>query len=295
MATKTQNTQAKVMDRLFNDFYHAAKGTFEALEIQYAIDGVCAQIFGNDADDSNAQGNLRKSQAWSTLQAVYDYAVHGIPPSVEHDGESSLVINASDVLKLASSEEYWPSKEWDNIIWMGDGRFGLDEGSPILVEKVALLANVDVRTVRNAISSGELISFKNDYDGEIYIENTSARRWLLGKKGFKPTVLQNDNAPNELSKVQTPADFGMFLSAQKKRIGIEQADNKLLPRYPCARPDTLAELESGVFNLPLDAVFPVADFYQIHRKEFLDCVMRVFFPDELHMLSAGEGGAQWNT
>lgn len=288
MATKTQNTQAKVMDRLFEDYYYAAKGTFEALEARYSISGVCSQIFGDDADDAKAQEHLRKSWAWATLQAIYDYAVHGIRPSAEHDGESSLVINASDVLKLASSEDYWPSKEWDNIIWMGDGRFGLDEGSPIHLEKVALLAKVDVRTVRNAISSGELVSFKKDVDGEIFIENASARRWLLGKKGFKPTVLQDDSAHNELGHVQTPADFGLFLAAQKKRIGIDQAGSKLVPRYPCARPDTLAELESGVFNLPLDAVFPVADFYQLHRKEFLECVMRVFFPDELQMLSAGE-------
>lgn len=290
MATKIQNTQAKIMDRLFDDFYYAAKGTLDALEDRYAINGVCAQIFGDDADDSTAKEHLRKSYAWATLQAIYDYAVHGIRPSAEHDGESSLVINASNVLKLASSEDYWPSKEWDNIIWMGDGRFGLDEGSPILLEKLALLANVDVRTVRNAISSVELVSFKKDSDGGIYIENASARRWLLGKKGFKPTVLQNDIAHNKLANVQTPADFGLFIAAQKKRIGIDQVDKKLVPRYPCARPDTLAELESGVFNLPLDAVFPVADFYQLHRKEFLACVMRVFFPDELHMLSAGEGG-----
>jgi hypothetical protein len=46
------------------------------------------------------------------------------------------------------------------------------------------------------------------------------------------------------------------------------------------------QLEAGVFALPLDAVFPVADFYQVDRKAFLECVMRVFFYEELRMLDS---------
>ena len=37
--------------------------------------------------------------------------------------------------------------------------------------------------------------------------------------------------------------------------------------------------------MPLDAVIPVADFYQLDRKAFLNCVMRVFFYEELRMLA----------
>jgi hypothetical protein len=50
--------------------------------------------------------------------------------------------------------------------------------------------------------------------------------------------------------------------------------------------DAINQLESGVFTLPLDAVFPIADFYQVSRKEMLECVMRVFFSEELSMLAS---------
>jgi hypothetical protein len=59
--------------------------------------------------------------------------------------------------------------------------------------------------------------------------------------------------------------------------------------HPAADGRALAELESGVFGLPLDAVFPVADFYRLPRREFLACVMRVFFREELDAIVQGAG------
>lgn len=282
-APKESARQAKAMERLFDDFYNAASGTFQALEIRYGINGVCKQVFGDDVDDELARENLRKNWAWTTLVAVYDYAIHGIVPDPGHDGESSLVINASDVLKLASSEDYSTSTEWENIIAMGDGRFALDEGSPIPLYKIALLANVDVRTVRNAVSAGELVTFKAA-DGDVFAENASARRWLHGRRGFKPTIVEDESGVLQLERVDTPAMFAALLKEQRKRQNLEDTTASL-PQHPCVTQDRLTELESGVFTLPLDAVFPIADYYLLDRKKFLRCVMRVFFYEEQVMLT----------
>jgi hypothetical protein len=41
----------------------------------------------------------------------------------------------------------------------------------------------------------------------------------------------------------------------------------------------------GVFNLPLDTVRPLADFYQLNRTDFLFSVMKVFYEDQHRTLT----------
>ncbi len=276
----------KVKDQLFNNFFEAAQTSLRALEHQFDIHNVYDQVFGGDVDEVVAKENLRNSPAWKTLVSVYDYAVNGVEPAplASNDGPYMTVLDASDVLKLVMSEEADISDEWQNIIFRADGRVALDNGSPVGLEKVAFLAAVDVRTVRNAISSGELVSVKQ-VNGRLAIENASARRWLHGRRGFKPTVWRSDDSSLQLETVDTPAEFALFLAEQRKRLGLDGEREKLVCRHPSATPEGIAQLETGVFALPLDSVFPLADFYQLDRKAFLLCVMRVFFNDELRTLS----------
>ncbi len=51
-------------------------------------------------------------------------------------------------------------------------------------------------------------------------------------------------------------------------------------RHTSVNAGVLTQLESGVFALPLDAVFPLADFYGLPQHAFLECLMRVFFRTE---------------
>jgi hypothetical protein len=293
MATKKDKVDQKSDHKeiLFNDFFRSAFGTMQALEQHYGVPGVVEHIFGKEAcsqaNKEQAKASLRKSDAWSELSALYDYALHGIVSDL--DGPSSVVINGSDVLKLASSEDWWPSSEWDDIIAMGDGRFALDDGDEITIYKLSLLAKVDQRTVRNAISAGHLVANKRNtmLEGEqLCVENASARRWLYGRKGFKPTVVPGGEQNPSLASVSGPAEFGAFLTSQRKCIGLDTEAGKLVVFHSSVDPKAIAQLEAGIFSLPLDAVFPLADFYQVSRKEMLDTVMRVFFVDELIMLSS---------
>ncbi len=275
-------------ESLFEDFYRTARATFETLEIQFALKGICEQVFGGTPADSgrNVEAEmhlLRANPAWRTLSALYDYAIDGL----QHGGDpESIVIDGSDVLWLVTAENDRPSDEWRDIVAMSDGRFALDDGSAFSHNKLALLANVDLRTVRNAISAGELASFKQD--DEVLVENRSARRWLLGRKGFKPTVMQGDSATLQIDDISTPASFGAYLSDRRKRLGLAIEAGKPLVLHRRVSLDVLIQLEAGVFTSTLDAVFPMADFYQVGRKAFLNCVMRVFFNEELQVLRDGE-------
>jgi hypothetical protein len=213
---------------------------------------------------------------------LYEYAINGVC----NDHPIDLVIGGSEVIKLATSENSWPSGEWSDIVSTGDGRFALDEGQSVSLYKLALLANVDIRTVRNAVSSGELVTYK--IDDAVTVDNASARKWLLGRRGFKPTVNSNTAVQYNLENVSTPGMFSDFLAIQRQRLDLatDAVAGKLIPLHPDVTPESLIELEAGVFSLPLSTVFPIADFYQLDRKQFLACVMKVFFFEELAMLDS---------
>lgn len=265
-------------EKLFDDFHGAATHSLRILESQFGVTGLCDQIFGSLLDTELSKARLRASDAWLTLSALYDYAVDGVQLNIHAE---DIVLGGSEVLSLVSNETARPSKEWSHILSMADGRFALDAGEDVMIEKVALLANVDIRTVRNAVSAGDLLA---DKVGTVtHIENPSARAWLLTRKGFRPTVLA-DNSGQCLESVVTPAQFGAFLIDQRERIGGINEDRKLTVFHRSVSAKDISQLEAGIFSMPLDAVFPIADFYQVGRREMLECVMRVFFRDELEML-----------
>jgi hypothetical protein len=290
-ATKTNSareTTKTEKETLFEDFYSTAATMFSETERLFNVDGLCNQVFGREFpgsfvdDESDSKERLRSTFAWTVLSNVYDYAVEGLDRDVE---AMSLVLDSGLLLSLLHNDEHHVSEKWGDIVAMGDGRYAIDEGMPIDHYKVALLANVDLRTVRNAISAGELAAFKQDEF--LFIENTSARNWLHGRKGFRPTIKQCPTHFSDLSEVESPLQFGAFLRSQREKLGLNDADNKLVVRHPNVLPADLARVEAGVFTLPIDTVFPLADFYQIGRKAFLEAVMRIFFQEELDLLQGG--------
>lgn len=266
-------------EELLQSFCTCTGEAVEKWETFFGVEGLGDQVLGGNRYDIATIERLRRSNAWETLMALFDYATQGITEGME---EMSIVLDAAEILSLVRTESQWPSDEWMQILTMGDARYALDEGSPLTIERVALLGNVDVRTVRNAISAGDLVALQEDKSA---VDNASARRWLLGRKGFRQTVNASDGEHRVLEQITTAAQFGVFLAQQRKRIGLGGDGQKVTLFHPGAGSDTLVQLEAGVFTLPLDAVFPIADFYQLSRKALLECVMRVFFSRELEILS----------
>lgn len=279
---KTNLTKSGASERwnkqaLFDNFCACTRQAVTDWETFFGVEGMAEQVLGEQVHaHKNAEQVLRESNAWETLMALYDYATEGITAGRE---EQCIVLDAGSILKLLQTEMMWVSDEWFEILTMGDARYGLDDGAPLSLERIALLANVDIRTVRNAVSAGDLIVEQG------VIDNSMARRWLHGRKGFKPTVVSSSAENIALEDIQTAADFGAFLKKQRERIGLADGGQKVTIFHPCATANTMQQLEAGVFTLPLDAVFKVADFYQLSRKALLECVMRTFFSEEMEALS----------
>ena len=266
-------------EELFENFFHVSKETLEIFERVFNVTGVIEQVFGSDLNNDEERTRLKNSYAWAVLSYMYDYAVHGV---LKGD-PTETVLDGAEVIRLITAENSVPSDEWEQIIAQADARHGLDEGQDVELYKVALLANVDIRTVRNAISAGELTS--NKVMNCIFVENNSARRWLQGRRGFVPTNRQDSNQTFNISDVTTPADFAQFFKNRRSHLGFDFKDRKIGVLHPSITPDALEDLERGTFTMPINAVFPLADFYQISRKDLLDTVMHIFFNEELSMLS----------
>lgn len=294
---KSRLVQLPRKERLFEDFFINMVSTTERLEGLLGLSSVQEQVFGRpvspyEVDLSDAKDRLRASRSWLLVSELYDYAVDGVScvgtKDSQCDAESTLVLEAGEVIALLTGEESRPDDEWNQIVKMADGRVALAEDLPLDIERMALLANVDVRTVRNAISSGVLQA----EDGRICCSD--ARAWLRGRKGFKPTVHVHAHA-QALSEVDSAEGFGALLSKCRiRRVHEVVVDAKALidplsvelpmGAYPGLTQEMLREVEAGVFRLSLSQVSPLADFYGFPREDFLRCVMRIFFPEQLAIL-----------
>lgn len=283
MATRLETMTVPSLDKLFPHFVHTAYDTFGAMESEFGFGGLVKQfmggidypgtIFHEEELNQHILKHIQNSHAWEQLVILYDFAIDG---RTDDEDTSYIPTNAADILSLSSFANAPHHKAWERLVWQADGRHGLDSGYPMNFDKLAFLANVDVRTVRNAISAGHLVTVKQC--GTDHVQNESARKWLAGRKGFKPTVYAGKTQA-ALAGVTMPTVFGAILKGQRESI---LADGGMLAtQHPTLTDSVINTLESGVFDLPLSMVNPVADYYQVDRKQFLGSVMRIFFPEQL--------------
>jgi len=273
-------------EELFEDFVRTSVQVFQNIEMVFGVP-VCNEATGIDwdADESDpetieaAKHYMRGMEGWRWLSEAYDYAFDGI---LGAERPEDLVTSAAEIISHLDTHNTKPSPEWANFVARGDGRFSLDNFKTVSIETLALLASVDIRTVRNAISAGELTSQKTG--SNVYIDNASARNWLSGRRSFRPTQMKVVGIES-VTSISSPAEFGSFLSAQRKKLGTEIDDKKLVLFHPLIDSKAIKEIEMGVFKLPLDTVTPLSDFYQIDRNDFLVTIMKVFYGDQYRALA----------
>ncbi len=273
-------------EELFEDFVRRSILGFQNIEMVFGIAELCAEATGVNwtADESDpetieaAKHYMRNEEGWRWLDEAYDYAFDGI---IGAERPEDLVTSAAEIISHLDTYNTKPSPEWANFLARVDGRFSLDNFKTVSIETLALLASVDIRTVRNAISAGELTSQK--MGSNVYIDNASARNWLSGRRSFRPTQMKFVGI--DVTSISSPAEFGSFLSVQRKKLGTEIDDKKLMLFHPLIDSKAIKEIEMGMFKLPLDTVTPLSDFYQIDRDDFLVTIMKVFYRDQYRALA----------
>lgn len=268
-------------NELFNRFVQAGEILFTQIENNFGFHDIKKQFFGRETYDkaSATEVNLmrawvRDSKAWTSYSTVFDYAVDGI---IQEFTNPFVMINeAAQIVSLLITTNPYIAGILEPVIIQAEGRSAMEMGQFIRFEALVALAGLDERTVRNAISAGDLIFQKND--GKGLIDPVSARNWLTGRRGYKHTRIITSN-PGLLKDVTSPAQFGAFLKASR----IQFSNHLHIENLPVDQ-KSIGEIENGIFNLSLNVTFDIADYYRIDRNEFLKCVMRIFFRDQYDAL-----------
>ena len=221
--------------------------------------------------------HTRASSEWHCFEAVHDFAVDGIYH--EDVDVYAMLMNASKMTSFFMAANPFEAAPLDQLVQQAWARHEMEVGGFVRFDPFVRLAGVDARTVRNAISAGDLVFHKNDGNG--VIEGKSAKRWLTGRRGFKPTRMIQRHPM--LETIDTPSALVEFLGS----INAQRVHDGLLE--PPLNLKGIQDLERGAFNFSLDAVYPLADYYGVERDVFLKCVMRVFFAAQYRaLLAAGD-------
>lgn len=166
---------------------------------------------------------LQSTPLWQSISQLYDYGAYGILPTINQLGDGSLADVEMFVMGLDGLAMYFDEDEGGIpklskiTVALAQARHILDGGVPyndlgadrpsdhVSLVQVALLADLDERSVRKCIDTNNPASLKTVYSGNRkYIHIEDAKRWLSGREGFAPTWM----------KAATPFNFAKTLEVE---------------------------------------------------------------------------------
>lgn len=226
---------------------------------------------------------------YRTCKELYEYAVNGI---FTHQHWIDIVEDVNIYLQHIHSDFSPIHPNTQIIVDLALLRFGidgeLDEKTFFCGSKefkvIALMANLDERTVKNAHSQGLFNGDAGDFDFR------AIKLWLSTKRGFTSTKGLGSKEELSLSNIKTASDFGNFLKEKRENLGALFDMKVFQTKHYLFDKKTVQELENGFFNLPLNTVSILADCYYLNEIDFLECVMNVFFSCELEKIRGSAHG-----
>lgn len=132
------------------------------------------------------------------------------------------------------------------------------------IREVALLANMDEKSVRNAAyekSEGALQTSLRD--GRVYVAVLEARRWLAERRGFRPTCLitaQDVSTAIPVTGFRSARDLGAFI--QQRRAVLSLSISELAQRIDR---DDVAAADLQALETAAVAPLPAAAFVALGR------------------------------
>ena len=183
-----------------------------------------ASLYGSSFPAQDTKDALHASPIWETVSEMYDYGVDGLSVPVEPGSEGSVVARHIEVERFLHALNTLPMKLYlagngnvpprlaiiaaqcaaARLVLDGADRrtdHAIDEFGPgngdfgyLTLAEVALLANMDERSVRNAANPKLPNHLQTEQVGRrSLVRPEEARRWLELRKGFVPTrVIEED-------------------------------------------------------------------------------------------------------
>lgn len=194
---------------------------------------------------------LQDSPMWQAMSEMYDYGVLGIPSRDLSGGRITgthahieMFLHAMNTIAMQiflHAYENQPPKLAMHTVEIAVARMVLDGGERyaeygtdthgvgkgdwgyLTLAEVALLANMDERSVRNAANPKLTDPLKTEQVGKrSLVSPEEARRWLAGRKGFTPTK-QYEGDPSIKPKefnMEIPLELAELIEREAKKTGV---------------------------------------------------------------------------
>ena len=248
---------------------------------------------GTDLDELKPE-DIRVSRFYITkrLDELYEYGVNGrrgVDFVLEPDDEDAAFFLKGlkhFPLMHENAINSIPTIYSQHAVSMANARWALDEGSGmdmneagewtrlgvLTLSDVALLANMDEKSVRNAANPKHKNHLKTfNHGSRTYIDVEDAKAWLQQRRGFRPTVIVDSAAERDLTRIGffSQQDFGSYLIALRKKKGLPLAEVVNAICDSDLSEEKLAALEQGHFVFHQAPFLALAQFYQIDTKAFV--------------------------
>lgn len=283
-------------EEFFQNIYECALGNFSTIEAYMGIHGLIGQVFGvndleelgsaydlpsfnTELDENIAKTHFKNGQIWYPFEWVYEYAING-------NGYKCCIDEITDCVDFAhilNSDHFQISQQSHEVITMALVRHAIEHDPTVMYlnvdncnypKAIAQLAGIDLRTLKNAVSAGEINAFsKNELCA------SSLKQWLLTRKGFKPTIYTNENS----HFFNSPTSFASVL--KKARETLDYFDPTKLIEACENQPNVIEQLELGILDVALDKLPLVAKTYGIPYPILFKQVMQTYYPNEYALLT----------
>lgn len=248
--------------------------------------GIASQL-GFDSSGIELNIDMSQSQLYLDIYECLPIVYGGITPAREQFNENLVAwanIIEDEVPTSSMLMEAMPTVFYVYQATMA--RWDLEFEDTIMLEHVALLGGVDIRTVRNSVAKEELSSIKEDVRG-VCVNSADAKAWLEGRKGFIPTVWDVSD-PNSLSGIdRKKQELYSYIEKKSKSAGFESLSS--LCTAIKWGPDTLSL--RAFFDSDKDCPFSIeqsavlANVLKLKEREFTLRVMRIYFPETLKIIN----------
>lgn len=227
------------------------------------------------------------TDAQEMLQVWLRYAYEGWLPAAYQGRPQDLEKNSAKFQELCVVQQafssFSPSSGLTDLLQRVRARVALDTQAELSVADLTLLSNMSERSVRNAISAGELALLSNGL-----VSHAAGAQWLQGRRSFVPTRVEGateDALPEQLQSSEIPG----FIRRRMERVwgpfNQEQAPQELLQaafEVNLSLMDILQAMEPHTLVAPQDCI-GLAKLMRVDSSWFTYQVMRSIFPEQMAM------------
>jgi DNA-binding XRE family transcriptional regulator len=274
---------------LFDELQNVLDQYFEKLADWFAPEFV-DRLSGGDSQ----KYEIRSLPIGTALGALYDYGIGAVLESNDDPymrlHSASLFVTEVVSIQTSTSEVRTDPPLCARVVDTAMARWELDMTEPrtvplpdelgatptgcLTVRQVALLANMDEKSVRNATyekSEDRLRTFIRG--GRAYVEASEARRWLAARRGYRPTRLapsrQGLGAEIPAAGFCTSEEVAEFIDRRRNQLHLDRAALAKRIGDPNVTEQTLNYLEAGAqWELSLPTLVALGKALEVNPKQF---------------------------